>query len=142
MKLMKILQEVMVSNEPSFEATVKVDVDDVLSKFKDEVSDTTAKLTAKYEEELKKKLSDKIITVRASKGYGQGEKDYSFRVVDISISWYDDHYEMIFKDSKGSEYFLADGFPVEVSNKEDAPVTSAIQNTAEPSDSHLKVKNF
>ena len=74
---------------------------------------------------IKKKVINKEVTVRASKGYGQVEKDYTLLVKGVSIVAYKEKYNLIFKDQNKKEYYVNTTFKLKVKQSIEAsqPIT-------------------
>jgi hypothetical protein len=143
MKLKYIIEAFTNTVQPSGDMAVKLDVGDVLQQFKDKVEEHTAKEKAQTEQSLLQKLKGKTVTLRASKGYKQAQKDYTINIKDVNIEWHYEDYFIVLVDQRNDNYFIIDGFPLKVQNSINGPVTSAVQNTSQNDPNSLnKIKQF
>ena len=83
--------------------------------FENDVSGTLLKHT----NIIKKKVMNKEVTMRASKGYGQVEKDYTIVVKNVSIVLYKEKYNLIFKDKNKKEYYVNVAFKLKVGHQQE-----------------------
>ena len=94
------------TNAPEKLYTISID----FLNFQNEVSGTLLKHT----NIIKKKVLNREVTARASKGYGQVEKDYTILVKNVSIVLYKEEYNLIFKDQNKKEYYINTSFKLKV----------------------------
>ena len=76
-----------------------------------------AKNDAKKEfiEKMAPKVVGKKVTVNASRGYGQPQKDYEIeKVKKATVDWYYNKNIVVFTDENGKEYFLTPGVDVKI----------------------------
>lgn len=144
MKLKNLLPEAFTQiANPSSESSLTFNVDDTLEEFKDNVANHTRKEKANSEKALNDKLKGKTVTFRGSKGYKQAQKDYTIVVKNVNIQWHYEDYFVVVKDKKNDEYFTIDGFPINIHNDSNAPVTALTQNTSKNHPESInKVKQF
>ena len=70
---------------------------------------------------LGKALQGKKVTARAGKGTaGQVEKDYSFTVVGVDITYFNDAYVIILKGDDKKDYYINPSRPIKVEGQADA----------------------
>jgi hypothetical protein len=86
----------------------------------------------KHEDIISKKVINKQVTCRASKGYGQVEKDYSILVKHVAIVLYKEKYNLIFKDQNKKEYYVNTAFKMHIDG----------QTTPTPSPEQASPKNI
>lgn len=141
--LKKLIPETMIQEMPSAQSVIEFDTEDILGNFKDAVEGYTAKEKSRSEQELEQKLKGKTISLRASKGYKQAQKDYTITVRDVDIEWHYEDYFVVLKDEKNDAYFTVAGFPAIIQAQGDRPTTSLTQNLSIPSStSQHTVKQF
>jgi len=69
----------------------------------------------KFLDKLNQFVKDKKVTVNASRGYGQPQKDYTIdSVTKASVDWYYNKNVVVLTDSNGKEYFLTPGVNVKI----------------------------
>jgi hypothetical protein len=68
-----------------------------------------------HEKNIKARLLNKTVTARASKGYGQVEKDYTFVVVSASIVLFKEDYHLVLRDKEKKEYYVNTNTKIKVS---------------------------
>jgi hypothetical protein len=93
--------------------------------------------TETAKQRFQKAMNDKVVgrkaEVRASRGYGQPEKDYVIdKVTAVNIDWYYNKYVVIFKNESEKEFFLKPGFKVKIIGQAPAPQNQPETNTAAP----------
>ena len=82
-----------------------------LSDFETRVSQSTLQNKGTFQNKIMSKIGNKQVQLRASKGYGQPEKDYIVNVSGVSIDFYYEKYVIVVKGreqgkQKESEYFV------------------------------------
>jgi hypothetical protein len=86
---------------------LKFDIDD----FENKISQSSEKLKNDFKDKILSKIGNKKIQIRASKGYGQPEKDFIVNVDTVSIDFYYEKYVVVIKGrepnkQKEGEYFI------------------------------------
>ena len=90
-----------------------------LSDFESRVSQSTLQNKSSFQNKILSKIGNKQVQLRASKGYGQPEKDYIVNVSGISIDFYYEKYVIIVKGreqgkQKESEYFIKAPYQIKI----------------------------
>jgi len=90
-----------------------------LSDFESRVSQSTLQNKSSFQNKIMSKIGNKQVQLRASKGYGQPEKDYLVNVSGISIDFYYEKYVIIVKGreqgkQKESEYFIKAPYQIKI----------------------------
>lgn len=90
-----------------------------LSDFESRVSQSTLQNKSSFQNKIMSKIGNKQVQLRASKGYGQPEKDYIVNVSGISIDFYYEKYVIIVKGreqgkQKESEYFVKAPYQIKI----------------------------
>jgi len=90
-----------------------------LSDFESKVSQSTLQNKSSFQNKIMSKIGNKQVQLRASKGYGQPEKDYLVNVSGISIDFYYEKYVIIVKGreqgkQKESEYFIKAPYQIKI----------------------------
>lgn len=90
-----------------------------LSDFESRVSQSTLQNKSSFQNKILSKIGNKQIQLRASKGYGQPEKDYIVNVSGVSIDFYYEKYVIIVKGreqgkQKESEYFIKAPYQIKI----------------------------
>jgi hypothetical protein len=90
-----------------------------LSDFESRVSQSTLQNKSSFQNKIMSKIGNKQVQLRASKGYGQPEKDYIVNVSGISIDFYYEKYVIIVKGreqgkQKESEYFIKAPYQIKI----------------------------
>lgn len=90
-----------------------------LSDFESKVSQSTLQNKSSFQNKILSKIGNKQVQLRASKGYGQPEKDYLVNVSGISIDFYYEKYVIIVKGreqgkQKESEYFIKAPYQIKI----------------------------
>jgi len=80
-------------------------------EFQKKLSQATETVKNEFKEKILTQVVNQKIQFRASKGYGQPEKDYTVNVDDVSIDFYYENYVVVIKGrepnkQKQSEYFI------------------------------------
>ena len=118
-----------------------------LEEFQKKLSQATETVKNEFKEKILTQVANQKIQFRASKGYGQPEKDYTVNVDDVSIDFYYENYVVVIKGrepnkQKQSEYFIKYPYVIKklgaatVPTKKkdtsapDAPVPTPTQNVA------------
>jgi hypothetical protein len=73
-----------------------------------------AKLITKFESILESKVAGRLVRLRASKGYGQVEKEYEFTTASVSIVLFKEKYNIIFRGTNRKEYYVNPAFNVKI----------------------------
>ena len=73
------------------------DVKPELTDFETRVSQSTLQNKSEFQNKILSKIGNKQVQLRASKGYGQPEKDYVVNVSGVSIDFYYEKYVIIVK---------------------------------------------
>jgi len=90
-----------------------------LSDFESRVSQSTLQNKSSFQNKIMSKIGNKQVQLRASKGYGQPEKDYIVNVSGVSIDFYYEKYVIIVKGreqgkQKESEYFIKAPYQIKI----------------------------
>jgi hypothetical protein len=90
-----------------------------LSDFESKVSQSTLQNKSSFQNKILSKIGNKQVQLRASKGYGQPEKDYLVNVSGVSIDFYYEKYVIIVKGreqgkQKESEYFVKAPYQIKI----------------------------
>ena len=90
-----------------------------LSDFESRVSQSTLQNKSSFQNKILSKIGNKQVQLRASKGYGQPEKDYLVNVSGIRIDFYYEKYVIIVKGreqgkQKESEYFIKAPYQIKI----------------------------
>jgi len=90
-----------------------------LSDFESRVSQSTLQNKGTFQNKIMSKIGNKQVQLRASKGYGQPEKDYIVNVSGVSIDFYYEKYVIIVKGreqgkQKESEYFVKAPYQIKI----------------------------
>ena len=90
-----------------------------LSDFESRVSQSTLQNKSSFQNKILSKIGNKQVQLRASKGYGQPEKDYIVNVSGVSIDFYYEKYVIIVKGreqgkQKESEYFIKAPYQIKI----------------------------
>lgn len=118
-----------------------------LEDFQKKLSQATETVKNEFKEKVLSQIANQKIQFRASKGYGQPEKEYIVNVDDVSIDFYYENYVVVIKGrepnkQKQSEYFIKYPYVIKKlgaatvpSKKKDtsataAPVPTPTQNVA------------
>ena len=95
------------------------DVRPELTNFETRVSQSTLQNKGEFQNKILSKIGNKQVQLRASKGYGQPEKDYLVNVSGVSIDFYYEKYVIIVKGreqgkQKESEYFVKAPYQIKI----------------------------
>jgi hypothetical protein len=95
------------------------DVKPELTDFETRVSQSTLQNKGEFQNKILSKIGNKQVQLRASKGYGQPEKDYVVNVSGVSIDFYYEKYVIIVKGreqgkQKESEYFVKAPYQIKI----------------------------
>lgn len=95
------------------------DVKPELTDFETRVSQSTLQNKGEFQNKILSKIGNKQVQLRASKGYGQPEKDYLVNVSGVSIDFYYEKYVIIVKGreqgkQKESEYFVKAPYQIKI----------------------------
>lgn len=90
-----------------------------LSDFENRVSQSTLQNKGTFQNKIMSKIGNKQVQLRASKGYGQPEKDYIVNVSGVSIDFYYEKYVIVVKGreqgkQKESEYFVKAPYQIKI----------------------------
>jgi hypothetical protein len=90
-----------------------------LTDFETRVSQSTLQNKGTFQNKIMSKIGNKQIQLRASKGYGQPEKDYVVNVSGVSIDFYYEKYVIVVKGreqgkQKESEYFVKPPYQIKI----------------------------
>jgi hypothetical protein len=90
-----------------------------LSDFETRVSQSTLQNKGTFQNKIMSKIGNKQVQLRASKGYGQPEKDYIVNVSGVSIDFYYEKYVIVVKGreqgkQKESEYFVKAPYQIKI----------------------------
>ena len=90
-----------------------------LTDFETRVSQSTLQNKGTFQNKIMSKIGNKQVQLRASKGYGQPEKDYIVNVSGVSIDFYYEKYVIIIKGreqgkQKESEYFVKPPYQIKI----------------------------
>jgi len=83
------------------------------------VSQSTLQNKGTFQNKIMSKIGNKQVQLRASKGYGQPEKDYVVNVSGVSIDFYYEKYVIVVKGreqgkQKESEYFVKPPYQIKI----------------------------
>ncbi len=95
------------------------DIKPELTNFESTVSQSTSQNKTNFQNKILSKIGNKQIQLRASKGYGQPEKDYVVNVSGVSIDFYYEKYVIVIKGreqgkQKESEYFVKQPYQIKI----------------------------
>jgi len=95
------------------------DVKPELTDFESTVSQSTSQNKTNFQNKILSKIGNKQVQLRASKGYGQPEKDYIVNVSGVSIDFYYEKYVIVIKGreqgkQKESEYFVKQPYQIKI----------------------------
>jgi len=95
------------------------DIKPELTDFETRVSQSTLQNKSEFQNKILSKIGNKQVQLRASKGYGQPEKDYIVNVSGVSIDFYYEKYVIIVKGreqgkQKESEYFVKAPYQIKI----------------------------
>ena len=95
------------------------DVKPELTDFETRVSQSTLQNKGTFQNKIMSKIGNKQVQLRASKGYGQPEKDYIVNVSGVSIDFYYEKYVIVVKGreqgkQKESEYFVKAPYQIKI----------------------------
>ena len=90
-----------------------------LTDFETRVSQSTLQNKGTFQNKIMSKIGNKQVQLRASKGYGQPEKDYIVNVSGVSIDFYYEKYVIVVKGreqgkQKESEYFVKPPYQIKI----------------------------
>lgn len=90
-----------------------------LTDFETRVSQSTLQNKGNFQNKILNKIGNKQVQLRASKGYGQPEKDYIVNVSGVSIDFYYEKYVIVIKGreqgkQKESEYFVKPPYQIKI----------------------------
>ena len=90
-----------------------------LNDFETRVSQSTLQNKGTFQNKILSKIGNKQVQLRASKGYGQPEKDYIVNVSGVSIDFYYEKYVIVVKGreqgkQKESEYFVKAPYQIKI----------------------------
>ncbi len=90
-----------------------------LTDFESRVSQSTLQNKTNFQNKIMSKIGNKQVQLRASKGYGQPEKDYIVNVSGVSIDFYYEKYVIVVKGreqgkQKESEYFVKPPYQIKI----------------------------
>ena len=90
-----------------------------LTDFETRVSQSTLQNKTSFQNKIMSKIGNKQVQLRASKGYGQPEKDYIVNVSGVSIDFYYEKYVIVVKGreqgkQKESEYFVKAPYQIKI----------------------------
>ena len=113
---------------------LKFDIDD----FENKISQSSEKLKNDFKDKILLKIGNKKIQIRASKGYGQPEKDFIVNVDMVSIDFYYEKYVVVIKGrepdkQKVGEYFIKPPYVIKLLG------TASVQKNKTPSQKPLPV---
>lgn len=84
------------------------------TNFEQKISGATENEKSAFQDKLNAKINHKQVLIRASKGYGQPEKDYTINVHGVSVDFYYERYVVVLKDEKEKEYFLKPMYKIKI----------------------------
>jgi len=116
------------SDTSSDNYNLKFDIDD----FENKMSQSSEKLKNDFKDKILSKIGNKKIQIRASKGYGQPEKDFVVNVDMVSIDFYYEKYVVVIKGrepnkQKEGEYFIKPPYVIKLLG------TASVQKNKTPS---------
>ena len=130
MKLGSILKEMVVKEAPSSEVGVSYPLNKEFTEMKDSIKNYAKKTAEQFKQTLSSKVKGKMISLSSS------EEAEPFLVSDIIIG-----NSIVFVTNDGKKVTYTEG-DITIHNDQEAPVTSAIQSTSQPTDTPNKVKQF
>jgi len=112
---------------------LKFDIDD----FENKISQSSEKLKNDFKDKILSKIGNKKIQIRASKGYGQPEKDFIINVVMVSIDFYYEKYVVVIKGrepnkQKDGEYFIKPPYVIKLLGTASAQTSKKSSPTPAP----------
>ena len=112
---------------------LKFDIDD----FENKISQSSEKLKNEFKDKILSKIGNKKIQIRASKGYGQPEKDFIVNVVMVSIDFYYEKYVVVIKGrepnkQKDGEYFIKPPYVIKLLGTASAQTSKKSSPTPAP----------
>lgn len=104
------------AKSPAPQSDVKFyDVNNDFKLFQNTIDSQEEKAKREFNSTISKNILHKKVTARASKGaIGQIEKDYTFDVVSVDITYMSDKYYVVLKGSDKKDYFINDGFKLKI----------------------------
>jgi len=125
--------------EPVAPSSGEYDFTKDFREFEDTVNVAKNEAKKKFLDKLNQAVSGKGVTVNASRGYGQPQKDYNVdKVSSAAVEWYYNKNVVILKDPNGKEYFLTPGVNIKLgaegaeASKEEPAVGGPSQAPKEP----------
>jgi hypothetical protein len=83
--------------------------------FESTIEKSKQQAKKKFLDKMNQMLKDKKVTINASRGYGQPQKDYTIeKVTKASVDWYYNKNVVVLTDENGKEYFLTPGVNVKI----------------------------
>ncbi len=83
--------------------------------FESTIEKSKQQAKKKFLDKMNQMVKDKKVTVNASRGYGQPQKDYTIdKVTKASVDWYYNKNVVVLTDENGKEYFLTPGVNVKI----------------------------
>jgi hypothetical protein len=99
--------------------------------FESTIEKTKQAAKKKFLDKMNQMVKDKKVTVNASRGYGQPQKDYTIdKVSKASVDWYYNKNIVVLTDGNGKEYFLTPGVNIKV----EATAPAEPESTGQPAD--------
>jgi len=126
--------------EPAAAGTGDYDFTKDFKEFEDSVNKAKADAKKKFLDKMNASVVGKKVTVNASRGYGQPQKDYTIdNVSKASVDWYYNKNVVVLSDANGKEYFLTPGVNIKIEaagapeqpDKPESPVPSAAPSKPE-----------
>jgi hypothetical protein len=132
------------ANSPAPQSSMKFfDVQKDYQLFQTTIDSQEEKAKKVLDSSISKSLLNKEVTARASKGaVGQVEKDYTFTVVGVDVTYLKDKYFIILKGDDKKDYYINLGFKIKIlgaaTDQEEQPEQKPEQDTSAP----IGKKNF
>jgi len=121
-----------VAPEPAATGTGDYDFTKDFKEFEDTVNKSKADAKKKFLDKMNASVVGKKVTVNASRGYGQPQKDYTIdKVSKGSVDWYYNKNVVVLTDSNGKEYFLTPGVNIKI-EPAGSPDSTPAENPQEP----------
>lgn len=101
--------------EAPAQGTGEYDFTKDFKEFEDSVNKAKSDAKKKFLDKLNASVVGKKVTVNASRGYGQPQKDYTIpKTTKASVDWYYNKNVVVLTDENGKEYFLTPGVNIKI----------------------------
>jgi len=104
-----------VAPEPAAVGSGDYDFTKDFKEFEDTVNKAKSDAKKKFLDKMNTSVVSKKVTINASRGYGQPQKDYTVnKVSKASVDWYYNKNVVVLTDENGKEYFLTPGVNIKI----------------------------